>query len=140
VLGVRDTDAAEVLSSWSEAIKSCSSADWEDLCLESANQYRARLAEKAPEQLEKWNDIVDVIKPIVQSLAREKTNLVMEENHLPKVFLDAVNWDILHLCMEAEYADAYPPGFFASQAFWYTKGHFPCGWMGEYPRGKLVIY
>ena len=80
------------------------------------------------------------LKPVTQALVREKTKRVIEENDLPKVFLDTVDWDILHLCMEAEYADVYPPGFFASQAFWYVKGHFPCGWKGEFPKGKLVIY
>jgi hypothetical protein len=34
----------------------------------------------------------------------------------------------------------YPPGFFASNAYWYIKGHFPCGWEGEFPKGTLVIY
>ena len=54
--------------------------------------------------------------------------------------LSAVQWDILHVCMEAEYADVYPPGFYASQAYWYVKGHFPCGWQGEFPNGKLIVY
>jgi hypothetical protein len=65
---------------------------------------------------------------------------VVAEHDLPKVFLDTVDWDILNLCMEAEYADVYPPGFYASQAYWYLKGHFPCGWQGAFPKGKLVIY
>jgi len=52
-----------------------------------------------------------------------------------------VQWEILGVCMEAEYADVYPPGFYASQAYWYVKGHFPCGWEGgEFPKGKLIIY
>ena len=42
--------------------------------------------------------------------------------------------------MEAEFADVYPPGFYASQAYWYVKGHFPCGWQGEFPNGTLIIY
>jgi hypothetical protein len=59
---------------------------------------------------------------------------------VPGAFVDTVDWDILHVCMEAEYADVYPPGFFASQAFWYVQGHFPCGWEGEFPAGRLVLY
>jgi hypothetical protein len=56
-VGVRDTEAADVLSSWREAVESCSSTEFETLCLEAANQYRARLAERSPQCLEKWNDI-----------------------------------------------------------------------------------
>lgn len=37
-------------------------------------------------------------------------------------------------------SDLYPPGFFASNANWYVRGHFPCGWRGEFPKGQLVIY
>ena len=139
-VGVRDTEAADILSSWQEAIESCSSLEWENLCLEAVNQYCARLVERSPERFREWNDIVDRVKPLTEELVQEKTKKAIEENDLPQVFLDTVGWDILHLCVEAEYADVYPPGFYASQAFWYVKGHFPCGWKGEFPEGRLVIY
>jgi len=139
-LGIRDTEVADVLSSWDEAIQSCSSIEWENLCLEAANQYCLRLVERSPERWEKWNEIVSEVKPIAEALVREKTKQVIDANNLPKVFLDTVNWDIVHLLMESEYADVYPPGFYASQAYWYVKGHFPCGWKGEFPNGKLIIY
>jgi hypothetical protein len=33
------------------------------------------------------------------------------------------------------------PAFFAGQACWYERGHFPCGWEGGFPpEGKRVIY
>jgi len=139
-VGIHDTKAAEILCSWDKAIKSCSSPEWEDLCMEAANQYREKLIEKSPERFHKWNDCMLLIKPVVQALVREKTKQIIAENNLPKVFIDSVDWDIIHLCMEAEYADVYPPGFFASQAYWYMKGHFPCGWQGQFPKGKLIVY
>jgi len=106
----------------------------------ASNEYRQRLAERSPERFRKWNEIVVEVKPFAQALVREKVESVVKEHDLPKVFVDTVDWDILHLCMEAEYADIYPPGFYASQAYWYLNGHFPCGWEGEFPEGKLVIY
>jgi hypothetical protein len=139
-VGIRDTEVAEVLNSWKEAIKSCRSLAWENLCLEAANGYCEKLARQSPERFEKWNDIVDEIKPVTQALVREKTEEVVEANELPEIFLNCVDWDILHLCMEAEYADVCPPGFFAGQAYWYVSGHFPCGWRGPIPDGKLIIY
>jgi len=56
------------------------------------------------------------------------------------MFEHCVQWDILHVCMEAECADVFPAAYYASQAYWYVKGHFPCGWEGEFPKGKLIIY
>src|SRR5580698_5580155 len=77
-VGVHDTKSAEVLSSWEVAIESCRSADWENLCLEAANQYRERLVERAPKEFAKWNDIVLGIKPAVIALVREKTKEIIE--------------------------------------------------------------
>jgi hypothetical protein len=140
-VGIRDTEAAVVLSSWGEAIESCNSLDWENLCLEAANQYCERLIERSRERFNQWNVIVREMKPFAESLAREKTASVIAEFNLPKIFFNRVCWDILHLIMESEYADVYPPGFYASHAYWYVKGHFPCGWSGgQFPKGKLVIY
>lgn len=140
-VGVKDTDAADVLSDWPSAIESSESLDWENLCLEAANQYCQRIVERSPARWAQWNDIVVLVKPASQALVREKTRDVIARNNLPKGFLATVDWDILHVCMEAEYADVYPPGYYASQAYWYCKGHFPCGWRGPFPDGgRLVIF
>lgn len=31
-------------------------------------------------------------------------------------------------------------GFYLKLMEWYRKGHWPCGWDGEYPEGKLIIH
>jgi hypothetical protein len=80
------------------------------------------------------------LKSLTVPLVQRKTSGIIQQHHLSKAFEDAVQWDILHACIEAEYADVYPPGFFASQAYWYVKSHFPCGWEGEFPEGKLIVY
>lgn len=140
-VGVQDKETAEVLNSWEEAIKHCGSLEWENLCLEAVNQYRARLLERSLDEYRRWNDIAVAVKPVVEALVREKTRRVVAENNLPKVFVDTVNWDILHLCIEGEFADVYPPGFYASQAYWYMSGHFPCGWRGTFPKeGNRIVY
>jgi|SRR5579883_2442080 len=139
-VGVRDTDAAIVLSSWEEAVEHCGSLEWENLLLEASNQYHERLAERSKERWVRWNEIVNEIKRVTVPLVQRKVEAVCARHQLPKVFEDTVQWDILGGCMEAEYADVYPPGFYASQAYWYVKGHFPCGWQGTFPDGKLIVY
>lgn len=139
-VGVRDTELADVLSSWDEAITSCASLDWENLGLEAANQYRERLLERDRRAMSTWNATVDLVKPAALALVREKTRAVIEANQLPKVFLNNVNWDIVHLLMECEYAETYPPWFYASKAYWYLNGHFPCGWRGPLHGGRLLVY
>jgi hypothetical protein len=128
------------IKTWEEAIQWCSSQYWDDLILEAQNQYREKLFERSIERFRLWNDIVDEMKKHTIPLVERKTEKVIIENDLPKIFSDCVDWDILGVCMEAEFADVFPPGFFASQAFWYVRGRFPCGWQGDFPDGKLVIF
>ena len=52
----------------------------------------------------------------------------------------AVRWWIIFACMESEYLDASPAGFYLPMMKWYIKGHFPCGWQGPYPRGRAVVF
>ena len=139
-VGVKDTTAAIVLSSWQEAVEHCSSVEWVNHCLEASNEYRERLLERSKERFDQWNDIVAQLRPVTEPFVRTKIESVVREHGLPKVFEDMVQWDILGVCLEAEYADVYPPGFYASQTYWYIKGHFPCGWEGQFPKGKLIIF
>lgn len=140
-VGVQDTETAIVVSSWQEAMTYCDSAETKNLWLEAANQYRLRLVERSKDRFRQWNEIAGVMRPIVTSFVSRKIEAVVRENSLPKVFEHQVRWEMIHLCMECEYADVYPPGFFASHAYWYVSGHFPCGWQGRFPKdGKLVVY
>ncbi|WP_063571246.1 MULTISPECIES: hypothetical protein [Luteibacter] len=139
-VGKRESNRVSLLHDWSEAIASCEGDDWLDLLQEAASQYRSRLAEGDVERFRQWNEHVRELKTVTIPLVNRKTRSVVEANRLPKHFVDVVQWDILHVCMEAEYADVFQPGFFASQSYWYLNGHFPCGWTGRFPNGKLVVY
>jgi hypothetical protein len=138
--GIKHPEKIVMLTSWQDAIEQCSTIEWENLCLEAQNQYRMRLLERNKDRYLQWNDVVDMLKPTVIPFVQSKIEAVVKQHELPKVFEDTVQWDILGVCMEAEFADVYPPGFYASQGYWYIKGHFPCGWQGEFPNGKLIVY
>jgi hypothetical protein len=129
-----------VLGSWEEAARSCASGPWQDLLLEASNRYCESLARRDRERWNRWNGVVAQVKPAAADLVRRKVGPVVQAHALPSVVEDTVAWDILHVCMEAEYADVSPPGFFASQAYWYVHGRFPCGWDGPFPEGKLILY
>ena len=88
----------------------------------------------------KWNDLVIPLKPVVTVLVEEKSAPLLASRPMPKVFLGDVRWQILHACMETEYSYVVPPGQFYALTRWYIAGHFPCGWRGEWPEGKLIVY
>lgn len=141
-VGADDTEGfAIVVSSWEEAVAYCASPETKALWLEAANQLRLRVLERSKERYRQWNEIAREVRPIVDSFVSGKIERVLSANNLPKAFGDHVRWEIAHLFMECEYADVYPPGFFASHAYWYIQGHFPCGWKGIFPNdGKLVVF
>jgi hypothetical protein len=139
-VGVPDTDAVIVLRSWQQAIACCSSLDWENLRLEASNDNHVHVMDRSMERANKWNDIVNELKKTLIPFVRRKIEPVVREHELPRVFQGRVQWDILGVCIETEYADLGLPGFYANLASWYIKGHFPCGWQGAYPEGMLIIY
>jgi hypothetical protein len=139
-VGRVDSEYPLFLDSWEDAVRHCESDQWESLCQEAANQYRARLLDGDPERFRNWNSTVREVKQLSIPLVLRKTQHIVKQKHLSKSFIDTVQWDILHLCMESEYADVFPPGFYASQAYWYASGHFPCGWEGEFPNGRLIVF
>jgi hypothetical protein len=139
-VGIKEGPTIVVVGSWPEAIAHTSSFEWEDLRAEALNLYRECIAERSMERLNLWNDTVDEVHKIVGALVDRKIAAVVHENNLPKIFRIRVNHDITCFCMEAEYADVCPPGFYTSNGQWYINGHFPCDWWGVFPEGKLVIY
>lgn len=139
-VGVPDSKKVVVVASWNEAIKSCNTIEWENIGIENANKLSRPVARIDRERFERWNEIVREIKPSVIALVERKIAAVEREHALPKVFRHAVEWDILSAYLEAEYSDLVPLGFYTELASWYMKGHFPCGWEGEYPDGRLIVY
>ncbi len=130
----------DFVNSWDEAIESCSTLDWENLTLEAANQLRERIREKSKERFNQWNMICEIVKSFSDALVNDKIRGIMESNNIPEIFHRCVRWDILHLCMEAEYADIVKPSFFAALSFYYYNGHFPCGYSGTFPKGRFVVF
>jgi len=141
-VGVHDhiSEVAHVLSSWDQALEHCQSIDWENTKLEVSNQFCERLLAANPDRFNRWNHVVREVKGHTIPLVRRKTAQVVSEFDLPRAFIGAVEWDILGLCMESEYVDICPAGFYSGQAFWYVHGHFPCGWLPEGRKGKPIIY
>jgi hypothetical protein len=136
-VGCQDTEVAVVLRSWQDALKRCTDYHASNWTLEAKNQYCRRLDDKAQDKFQEWNNIVRELRPGVTSLVTRKSEVFVKEHQAPPPFVRIVHNAVLRACMELEYADVEPPGFFAGQIYWYVKGHFPCDWKGvEYRRPK----
>ncbi len=84
--------------------------------------------------------MVDEAKLAIESVVVPKATGIMEDNKLDPLFMASVKWDILCCIMYATYESYNPPPFIGDISHIYSCGHFPCGWKGLWPEGRLVIY
>jgi hypothetical protein len=139
-VGTKANPTVASVSSWPEAIRYCAEPEWEELELEMANQYREYLCEHATDRFKSWNGAVREVKKITTPLIECKIRAAALNDNLSRELQVQLGHPILLFCMEAEYADICPPGFFTNLGAWYLDGHFPCGWWGRFPKGKLIVY
>jgi hypothetical protein len=139
--GLRDLEPATVVNSWKEAILfATDQRQWESFRLERRNELTVYLHNHAMVRYRKWNEITAELRGRIAPMVHNKVASVRAANNLPDAFESCVRWDLLAACMEAEYGDLRPPGFYTDLAAVYLKGHFPCGWDGPYPVGHFRLY
>lgn len=132
------------VSSWSEAIELCEDVVWENTTLEAQNQLTEWLALNAKESFQDWNSIVlEHKKRTLEKLTEEKILPFLKSRDLDSIIADCVAWDMLGALMENSYLDlktGHKNFFFLEIFSVYEAGHFPCGWHGDFPDGRLSVY
>jgi hypothetical protein len=137
------TMPVERVANWKEAAKAVSTSAWENAQLEASNQLTAWLSDHTAKAYDaKWNRLIDehkakVIKPVIKSTFGS----FIRKNKLPREVLQAVETDIVYALMENSYfATGHRCFFFLELLTIYEAGHFPCGWRGRWPIGKLLVF
>lgn len=126
---------------WPDAIARCSAPEWEETTLNAQAALTTHLLAKYPHRYAQWNQVVRQAKAeLVSTIVDPAIHATVEGNDLPQVFVDCVRWDIVGAAAEMAFADCHPPYFYRRLLLIYKKGHFPCGWDGEWPRGRLVVW
>lgn len=126
---------------WNECKKYYSDISWEDTTLEARNRLTEFLYNKYPKDYENWNVIAEKGKTFLNNNVIPKINEYKDNNNMDKTFVDCIEWDLLGAIMEASYSNCKNrPEFFLELLKVYEAGNFPCGWIGEWPEGKLIVY
>ena len=139
-IGTPTTADVKRANSWEEAIKYCQEIGWENAQIESRNELSLAVWRQAKDRFQKWNDLSGEIREISKIIVHQKTDSTISEYKLTSSFVNDVSWDVVLIALSAEYADIYVSDFYIKLACWYVKGHFPCGWEGVYPQGRLIVF
>ncbi|MGY5954936.1 Cytoplasmic protein [Kosakonia sp. BK9b] len=119
-------------------IKAITGDDWEDITLEARNEITGYLAKKHSNDYQNWNTCARDAQKIVDA---EIIPLVKKAGIAENAVLDSIKWDLVSFLMEDVYKKHLKGKlFFESLIDVYENGHVPCGWEGEWPVGRLVIY
>lgn len=128
------------VSSWSKGKSYYSTVKWENIQLEARNNLTEYLCFDHREVYRLWNKITDEAKKYIQGPFDKKLEEYRNSFGLDKGFVNTVKWDILAAIMEYVYLEYKIPVFYLNLLKIYEKGHFPCGWDGKWPEGKLRVY
>jgi hypothetical protein len=136
------TMAVERVKTWSQATKADKSLAWENAILEARNQLTEFLSLNHPERDREWNKITDKLKSkVVMPLTRKVWEPFRKSRDLDVTLVHSVQWNILSVLMENAFMDCQHGCFFFHELLTvYEAGHLPCGWKGEWPQGKLVVF
>jgi hypothetical protein len=130
------------VNSWQEAMQVCDSQSSSDAMLSARNDLTAYLSQNYAKQFQRWNELTDKAKEECVELLVQRVWTPFSMSHsLGKSFVTATSWNVLAAIMEREYRDCKgTPAFFLHVLEIYRCGHFPCGWIGTWPSGKLLYY
>ena len=131
----------EYLSSKRDVEKNINATKWENICLERKGDFTTYLLKNHKAQYNKyWNEEVRRIKEQYISKISEKVNIALTNSDLSVDILDDIKMNILSIFMLEYYSEYYSSDFYNKMMKIYLAGHLPCGWIGEYPNGKFIVY
>lgn len=131
----------EYLDNKKEVEKNINSVKWENICLDKKGDFTTYLFKNHKADYNKyWNVEVETIKEQYLSKITEKVNMALTNSGLSVDILDDINMNLLSIFMLEYYSEYYSCDFYNKMLKIYLAGHLPCGWIGEYPDGKFIVY
>ena len=135
------SDLVTPVCNWDEAFRECSTYEYKALRNNARNQLSITLHENHNQLFNQtWNTYGEPIHSHINAFVTNEVNKLELNAEMTKRIITCVNWDWVLLGFECQYSDLVKPAFFTGLSYWYDQGHFPCGWDGEYPAGKLMVF
>jgi hypothetical protein len=128
------------VDSLDRALESNAQLEWENTRLEAANTFGFELQAVSKAEYQLWNDVILFANDRYRELIEPKLQAILLARGLPEKFRSTTRWNAKHVMLEAAYRDVVRPRFSTWLMDVYRQGHFPCGWRGNWPEGRLLVY
>lgn len=116
-----------------------SQPSWEDTTLEASNSISSYISIKYPSLLQSWNDVAKEAKHFFDS--EVCLNIPSLGGFDDELLIQCISWDVVHYFIEDFYKDKVNGDlFFDKLISIYEAGHLPCGFNGQWPLGRVMIY
>ena len=130
-----------LLATWDQAIEHADGDHWMEEIHGMANHFGAIIdREHYDRRRDFWNLLIGEMsiasKPLIEAKLAEYQRYFKNKENAEHSLLNIVRLS----CMECEYSDVVPLGYFYMLAELVIAGRFPCGYNGEYPHGQLFVY
>ncbi len=141
----QENERVVFVKDWNEAMTAFTSESFDNAKLEAQN-LMSRLYDQ--KHSSGWNELIDVLKPIVVSLVNEKISLAKAKGRCPNNLPNSI-LNLLLAVFYTECRESLPEiEYYEEILRWYLAGHFPCGWLGDVPEdfehsfqfGKLMVF
>ena len=125
-----------VIDNWKDAIESNFKDNWQDINMKENSDLTNIIGDEADydENYELYSTFfTNRILPLIQEYTIIKNIDFSISSNIRNVVINSL--------FENKYKDKYEfPMIYTKLLNVYKKGHFPCGWDGNYPDGNLLIY
>ncbi len=130
-----------MVADWSGAIAASIGLESEDAQLQARNELSLYLHDNHRARYQRWNDIVAAAdEQCLNELSEETWQPICLEQGADDRVAISIGLDISLAILAHEYGDCSDRPTFALHRFnLYRGGHFPCGWVGEWPQGFQLV-
>ena len=127
------------VDNWREARRWYDGWPWRNTTIEASNCLRRFLHGRYDNEYSEWNRICDEANKILDRVVFPVTSEFARRHGLERIVVECVGTDMRMSLVESAYAKFRPPRFFTTVLLpLYEHGHFPCGWEGAWPQGRLI--
>lgn len=129
------------VESWDTALASYRMVESDNVSIRASNELANQLPRPVYQQ---WNRVSAAAKEPVLKILEKKIAESVSMNYAPESMLELYKlnmaWDLVHKIFECEFAEYLTTSYFGEKTELYLGGYFPCGWEGDYPIGRFIVY